>query len=146
VTQKIKFLFDECIGKPVVTQLAALVELSTDAVEFCHVLDFQKQGVPDTEWVPRIASEGYIVVSGDGGKRCGRAKLPRICAAHKVTHVIIGPSVHSMRSLAKVAVLLRVWDEILKLSDAPKGSRHSLRLIREIPRLIQIDPPPTPTA
>src|SRR5438105_1695297 len=128
-------------------KIKAAVSISLDESEFSHVLDFQIQGVHDQDWIPRIAQEGnWIVITGDRGRR-GKAskgeKLPVVCKAHGVTHVVLSKTIHHKTSLDKMAAILSVWSDIQKLADAPKGSQHVLRLRGKSPGtpiLVQVDP------
>jgi hypothetical protein len=55
---------------------------------FAHILDLQKQGRWDEKWIPRIAKQGWIVVTSDRGKKGGKkkgAKLPLVCKMNNVT-------------------------------------------------------------
>lgn len=151
MTAPIRLLFDECVGKPVMEKIKAAVSISLDQPEFSHVLDFQKQGVHDEDWIPRIAEEGnWIVITGDRGRR-GKAnkgeKLPVVCKRHGVTHVVLSKAIHHKGSIEKMAAILSVWSDIQKLVDAPNGSMHVLRLRGKqpgTPVLVQVDPPVSP--
>jgi PIN like domain len=129
VTKKLKLMFDECIGKPVMESLPQLLSFSKhDQFELGHVLDRQKQGIHDEDWIPQLAPEGWIVVTGDrgkGGKKKGE-KLPFVCMRNQVTHIMLGPSLLHKPSFDKVVAIVQVWDEIAKLPDAPAGSAFLL--------------------
>lgn len=150
MTPPLKFLFDECVGKPVMDLLRkSIIALSVDEPEFAHVLDFQKQGEFDDVWIPRIAQDDWIVVTSDRGRRGKKngKKLPLVCKQHQVTHVALSGTIDQMNSLDKMAIILAVWDDMKKLAAAPKGSAHLIRLKGrkphpQTPILVQIDPPP----
>jgi PIN like domain len=116
--------------------------------DFTHILDFQKQGVLDEEWIPRIAKEGgWIVVTSDRGRRGPKkgAKLPIVCKRHGVTHIALSATVVKKSSFEKLGIILQVWPEMKKLADAPKGSAHLLRMKGRkylVPVIEQIDPVP----
>ena len=55
-------------------------------------------------------------------------KLPDICVAYKVTHILIGSSIMKLKQCQKAAIIVSVWEEIKKCNEAPKGSRFLLRL------------------
>lgn len=61
---------------------------------------FQLDGQCDEDWIPRIAREGWVVISSDRGK--GGLKrgmpLPRLCVQWRVTHVLLWPAVSSGKS------------------------------------------------
>ncbi len=151
-------LFDECIGKPHVERLKTLVaDVSAIDAKISHVLDFQAQGVRDEDWIPRIANEGWIVISGDrgrGGMKKGEP-LPRVCLKYGVTHVLLSRGVVHRCSADKILTVLSVWHEILELHSVPRGSRYHLepradmlsqgRLVNRTPPIIpeQVAPPGT---
>ena len=97
--------------------------------EFRHVCDFFQQGTYDSVWIPQIASEeGWIVITSDGGRNPSKGgKLPELCREHKITHVILSPTLHNKTAADKVAALLLVWNEIELLQKVPPGSRFKLR-------------------
>lgn len=118
------------MGRPAISSLATLVDISSEPVELAHVLDFYAQGTPDEEWIPAIASKGWIVVTADRGKRSSRGgeKLPMLCRQWRVTHAVMSAKIHAMKSIEKIRCLLEVWDDLVALQHAPRGSRHSIRL------------------
>ena len=122
-----KFLFDECLGKPLMELLHQLV---SSECEFLHICDFFASGTPDAVWIPEIAKAGgYIVITADAGKNPKKKerKLPDLCAEYKVTHVIMSAKLHEQKGQEKVAALASVWDEIDALEKEPPGSRFRLR-------------------
>ena len=66
----IRVLFDECIPRRVVGSLKELIAANTlgQEVIVSHLLDLLNEGIPDSEWVPRVADEGWIIISGDTAK------------------------------------------------------------------------------
>jgi hypothetical protein len=127
----LKLLFDECIGEPVMKHLASLVATGPVQAEFLHVRRLLLEGIPDSEWVPKIAANGWIVISADRGKRNRRErrdeKLPYLCRLHSITDVLLSASVHQYSNFDKGRAILAVWDEIAALPAQPAGSRWSLR-------------------
>lgn len=47
-----------------------------------HIVEFQREGVTDQIWIPRIALEGWIIITPDRGKSNRGGKLPRLCIQH----------------------------------------------------------------
>jgi len=88
-------------------------------------------------WMPQRAPDGWIVLTGDRGKggRTKGAKLPFLCEQHGVTHIMLGPSAHHLPSDKKIVAIASVWDEIVKLPDAPRGSAYLLSVTRGHARL-----------
>lgn len=121
-----RFLFDECIGKPVMESIRQLVQ---SAAAFAHICDYLNQGVLDAEWVPRIAADGgWVVITADGGKQSKRGnKLPDLCRHYGITHVVLSAKLHGLKSREKAAAVAALRAEIEKLSDEPAGSRFRLR-------------------
>ncbi|MGE5611222.1 MAG: hypothetical protein ACM359_18375 [Bacillota bacterium] len=129
MTPALKLLFDENFGKPLVERLAGLLTVFPEKPAISHVLDLYAQGRPDDEWIPKVAKEGWIVVSGDRARRYGGAKLPRICAQLNVTHILLSGKLHEMKQAEKIRAIVTVWPQIVaQLPAAVKGTRFSLRL------------------
>jgi hypothetical protein len=141
-------MFDECVGKPIMESMFQIIAASTadpEKPEFRHIVDHQKQGALDADWVPKVASEGWIVITADRGKRCGGAKLPQLCRLHGITHVMLSASLHSMASPEKVGAIMSVWSDLVKLRSEPRGSGYSLRLSTSLRvTLLRVYEPPIP--
>lgn len=124
-----KVLFDECIGKPHVESLIEFLAIDGgERPEIRHVLDFQGQGVWDEDWIPRVANEGWMIVTQDRGRK-GRSKgepLPNLCHKLGITHVVLSRRIAQRKSADKVLTILSVWRELLGLFDEPVGSRFAL--------------------
>ena len=90
--------------------LNRLLDFGTDKVELKHIRDFQLNGTPDEQWIPELAAkDGWIVITADRGKQGGATeKLPRICAAHGVTHVILSSAVHHQKTMSKIISILGI--------------------------------------
>jgi hypothetical protein len=84
----------------------------------------------DETWIPDMAQEGWIVLTADRGKggRGKGEKLPVLCRAFGMTHILMSGSLHRRTSIQKVTAILEVWDNINELPEQPKGSAWSLRL------------------
>lgn len=86
------------------------------------------EGCRDDDWVPRIANEGYVVVSTDRGKKISRgAKLPILCRRNKVTHILLTGTVHKLNQFDKLRAIFCVWPLIVSASEAPPGSGYLLK-------------------
>lgn len=92
-----RFLFDECVPKPSMIELAKM--LLPARPEFAHICDKLTSGILDNDRVPQISKEGgWIIITGDRGKRQSLGgKLPDLCREHKVTHVIFSSGLHKRR-------------------------------------------------
>ncbi len=111
--------------------LLRLLEFGEDEVELKHIRDFQLNGIPDEQWIPEVAAkEGWVVITADRGKKGGATeKLPRICAQHGVTHVILSSAVHHQKTMSKIISIMSVWADLIELTtSSARGSRFSIRL------------------
>lgn len=141
-TEPPKFLFDECLGRPLTQALRNLIAFHRHQIGLLHIFDRFPPGTRDEVWVPAIAREDWIVVSVDRGKSPG-PKLPAICAKLGVRHILLAPSAAQLPQFEKARAFLRVWRDALNLAQAPAGTRALLKLLQSGPVL---DPrPPTPT-
>lgn len=138
-----KFLFDECLGKPLTEAMRKLVGFHRHQVGVMHVFDRFPPGTHDEVWVPAIAQENWIIVSVDRGRSPG-PKLPRICSDFGVRHILLAPSAACLPQFEKARAFLRVWRDALNLAHAPAGTRAVLKIAHGSPTL---DPKPgAPTA
>lgn len=121
-----KFLFDECLGEPMMKKLQEMVSGSP---HFKHLREIFEQKTPDSEWIPEIAREGgWVVITSDNAKRSNRGgKLPRLCKEHKVTHILFSPALHSKRADEKLAALVLMWAQIAEVHKEPPGTGFKLR-------------------
>lgn len=126
----LKLLIDENIGIPIGNHIAGIMGFRS---HLTPIVDFVVKrfgaGTKDQVWIPKIAGEGWIILSSDRAKRSGGPKLPMICSAYRVTHLLLSTALHEKKQFEKAIIILKMWDEIEKLKDAPAGSRHHL-LIR----------------
>jgi hypothetical protein len=95
-----------------------------------HLLDFFTAGTSDAVWVPKIASEGWVVLTADRGKSSSKNKLPGICEQFKVTHILMGSSILHLKQNQKAHAIISVWEEIKKCNEAPKGSRFIMSAVK----------------
>ena len=89
-----KLLFDENFGLPLVEALKQVVAFSREAVEVRHIRELRHGGKADAEWVPKVKQGGWLVISSDRGRRSG-PKLPQLCRAYGITHVLVSGSFRS---------------------------------------------------
>ncbi len=121
-----KLLFDENFGRPLVDALKGLVAFARFRPEIQHILELQRAGAKDSEWIPKLAADGWIVLTGDRGKSAG-PKLPQLCRAYGITHVLLSGSLQNSPQFDKARAVLGVWPELIDLGEAPAGTRYSLR-------------------
>jgi hypothetical protein len=131
--RSIKLLFNECLGKPVVlTGLKSLIEATTTVkFEFAHLQDYYEQGVKDKDFIPEMASHGWIMVTADRGGRRRRRRddvLPFLCRQFGMTHILIGATIHAKPQREKAIALATVWEDIVnEVATSREGSRWILR-------------------
>ncbi|WP_237228910.1 hypothetical protein [Rubinisphaera sp. JC750] len=126
---KPKILFDECIGRPLVTRLTDFVTYHNDGEpELCHLLDLFGPGVYDEEWIPRIASEDWTVITQDRGSK-GRKKgtpLPEVCEEFGVTHILLSRRVAQFSSFLKAVAIVSVWPQIVDIANDSRKTCYRL--------------------
>jgi hypothetical protein len=80
--QPVKLLLDECLGHPLAEDIKKMLSWDTPPPTISHLFEFFKSGETDDVWIPKIASEGWVILTADRGKK-GKVKLPGICLQHK---------------------------------------------------------------
>lgn len=128
-----KLIFDECLSEPVVEALRPFLERVGVKLTLQAVVKYQRDAVPDKEWIPAIAREGgWIVISSDRGMRNKRErfdeKLPYLCRAHRVTHVLLSGTIHNLNAFGKGQAIVAVWRELVATADATRGTRFKLKM------------------
>jgi hypothetical protein len=149
VSAPARFLFDECLGKPLMETVRQTVP--TEAA-FVHICDYLSQGVLDTDWIPQIAREGgWVVITSDGGKHSKKGdKLPELCREHGITHVVLSATLHAKKSHEKVAAIIEMWEQIEATVTAITGTRFQLQYKNTkrnrgvILTLVEVPPPAPP--
>jgi hypothetical protein len=121
-SQPVKLLLDECLGRPLVLDINKMLSWDTPAPTIHHLTNYFTPGALDPDWIPKVAGEGWIILTADRGKK-GKDKLPSICSAYKVTHILMGNSVMKLKQYQKANAIISVWEKIKECNDAPKGSR-----------------------
>ncbi|HZM01689.1 MAG TPA: hypothetical protein VFC44_01585 [Candidatus Saccharimonadales bacterium] len=123
----IKLLVDECLAPRVVEDLEKMLKWDSPPPQIRHLTEYFKRGTRDDSWIPEIANEGWVILSADRGKKSG-PKLPAICVAYHVTHILVGPSILHLKQFQRIQLIISSWNEIRKCAEAPQGSRFALRL------------------
>lgn len=124
-----KLLFDECVGAPLVVHMRGVIGLPTDIV-LAHVIPMGFGSMNDDVWIPKIATDGWLVVTNDRGsrKKAGKGeKLPIVCAAYRVSYVALSPTVGDYNSLDKYRVIMEMWDSLVACTQAPRGTAFTLK-------------------
>jgi hypothetical protein len=112
-----------------VEQLAKMLDLASSDVQLGHAIAMGFGATPDLEWIPKIARDGWVIVSGDRGKHSRLAdRLPIICAHYRVTHILLSPAINKRTGMFKLQAIMSVWSDILETCSAPPGTGYSLRI------------------
>lgn len=135
-----KLLFDECVGQPAIALVAQLVARGGgEKPRISHLFELAPPGTRDEVWIPQIASEGWTVITADGGRTPNKnrgQKLTHLCNFYEVTHIVLSPAVHGRVSFEKLLTILSVWYELLAIAADParRGSRYSLEPVPSLQR------------
>ena len=140
--QPLKLLLDECLGRPLVADINKMLSWDRPPPTIHHLTNYFVPGETDPVWIPKVAAEGWIILTGDRGKK-GKDKLPSICLAYKVTHILMGTSVMKLKQYQKANAIISVWEKIKECGSAPKGSRFIMSCINGRVVLKQIILPTT---
>jgi hypothetical protein len=132
VTPLARFLFDECLSRPVVeNDLVRSLRLFGSGAEVAHLITKFGEGAKDLVWIPEVAKErGWIIITADQGIHSKKSeKLPKICRAYGVTHVMISRGLHKRTMFYKALAISSVWGKLLALADVPRGGGYRLSMI-----------------
>lgn len=127
MTQALRLLFDDCLSKHAVQALKTLTDFSDGAVQVTHLVDLSLSGELDDDWIPRIATEGWIVVTTDRGRKNRGGKLPLICRRCNVTHVMLSAAIHKRNTFEKLRAIFDVWPSLLTASAGTRGAGYLLQ-------------------
>ena len=105
--QPVKLLLDECLGRPLVLDINKMLSWDTPTPTIHHLTNYFRPGELDPDWIPKVAEAGWIILTADRGKK-GRDKLPSICAAYRVTHILMGTSVAKMKQYQKANAIISI--------------------------------------
>ena len=126
----VKILLDECVTLPALKALLVTTDLSSAPATIEHLLDKFPAGTLDDDWIPVVAEESPILITADGGSRPSKGgKLPALCEAFGVTHVILSGALNQKPGFIKVRAIIDNWEDIIQTADAPPGSRFSLHMV-----------------
>ena len=129
--QPVRFFFDECLSKPVVErEITQSSRLYGSDADVAHLLSKFESQTPDRVWVPQLATEGgWIVISTDRGRHSKKSeKLPLICRAYGVSHVLLSGKLHSRNMYTKALAIEASWEGLFAAGAAPQGSGYLLHL------------------
>jgi hypothetical protein len=128
--QPLKLLLDECLGRPIVEDINRMLSWDVPKPTIRHLTNYFVPGELDPVWIPQVAAEGWMILTADRGRK-GKDKLPAICIAYKVTHILMGPSMMKLKQSQKANAIISLWGKIKECAHAPKGSRFMMSWINE---------------
>jgi hypothetical protein len=126
--QPIKLLLDECIGRPIAVSINQMLSWDSPPPTIHHLTNYFVPGERDPSWIPKIADEGWIILTADRGRK-GKDKLPGICVAYRVTHILMGASIMRLKQAQKANAIISIWEQIKRCANAPKGSRFLMSMV-----------------
>jgi hypothetical protein len=143
VTDRPKFLFDECLSRPAVRALILPLAQINESADVAHLFDLFPPSVRDSEWIPAIAPQDWVIVTSDRGKRGNVAnRLPLLCVQHRVTHVMLSRGMNKRTVSFKISAIQQNWVDLLAAAQSPKGSAFSLYFASEnVAKLKQLSAP-----
>jgi hypothetical protein len=120
---------NECVNLPILEALRNHVRSMDNPPELTHIIELDLQGKWDEVWIPTIAQEGWVVITGDkgrGGNKKGE-KLKSVCVTYGVTHILVSPTIQSKKVAQKIEIFTSAWTKIARASEEKPGTRFSLR-------------------
>lgn len=124
-----KLLIDECIGFGIYERIKPFLDAFTPPIQHMHMLEFnEKQGIEDDEWVPRAASEGWIVITGDSGRRKLGSPLQLMMPQYLVTGIYLSGKLQQKNAATKMQAIVSVLHLIPQVAASPRGTRFRLRM------------------
>ena len=137
MTPKLKLFFDECVSSPRLAR--ELTEFYRDAegnssVEIVLLQQKFKSGESDENWLKKLKDEGdWIVITKDKGHSTG-PKLPVICPALGITHVVMSKGIDHAGFEAQKQAYADVWPFLRLAVGLPRGTRIQLRYTNTEPK------------
>lgn len=128
MTQQLRLLFDDCISKHAVGALQTLTSFARGSVEVKHLVDFALSGQSDSDWIPQIQGQGWIIIGTDLGKKNHGGKLPLISQRCLVSYVLMSPALHNKNTFDKIRALFAVWPDLLGVAADEPGCGYHLRI------------------
>ncbi|MGO8750695.1 MAG: hypothetical protein ACLQNE_32495 [Thermoguttaceae bacterium] len=149
MTQIVRFLLDECLlaGPAVHAQLAASLKLFGANAEIARFFDKFARGARDLDWIPELArEEGWIILTADRGMHSKTGeKLPEICSAFGVTHVMLSAALNQRSWYYKTLAIETHWEQLIAAALCLKGTGFTLSIAGERSfRFCKVSEPPLP--
>lgn len=124
----LKIIFDNTSSPRLPEDLAGFYDYDFPKLQVIHLRDKFAPNSKDPVWLKVIQEEGgWIVITADRGSTCATERLPIICKALKITHVLISAKIHSRGYAATKQAIAEVWKGIVVLSGFPEGTKAKLQ-------------------
>ena len=129
-----RVLFDECISKLLVKDLAAFFARDFPDVEVRHVLDTFKPGTHDGRWLDWLTLTTKdsrlmpLVITADRGKKSKlkKDKLPLICERLGIPYVALTSGLLTSPSSIHRVILTGAWAQMVEIARRRPPENHSL--------------------
>lgn len=123
----LKLFLDECLSSDIVQSLRGFLCSDYPNLEIDHLADYFSRGEGDDVWIPKLQRDhDWIVVTKDDGRDPKKPKLPDICRALGITHVVISESIVTNTELKHA--LVTVMPQLLQCTRVPKGTQVRLNV------------------
>lgn len=116
----LRLFLDECCSFRLVQDLKSFFAIDYPDTEIIHLAKSFSRGTDDAVWLSQLGPE-WIVVTKDVGRAAG-SKLPVICRAKAITHVVFTAAVINAGYSAQKAALASCWEQLFLLRQLPGGT------------------------
>lgn len=116
----LRLFLDECCSSRLVEDLKGFFEIDYPGTEIIHLGKSFPRGTDDSVWLSQLDPE-WIVVTKDVG-RASSSKLPLICKARGITHVVFTAALNNAGYSAHKAALAACWEQLFLLRKLAGGT------------------------
>jgi hypothetical protein len=124
--------FDENIPPDVVHRLRPLMANRPEKAELIHLVERFPAGTPDNEWADYCKRERWLPITCDRGRRNRGPKLPLVCRALNLTHIVITPKCAAQPARDLALTIASVLPLIIRAWEKPKSTRYVLKQTHEL--------------
>jgi hypothetical protein len=123
VIEPLKLYFDACCSKTLPPELLAFFRPNYPTLQTAHVLDHHKQDTGDSDWLSPLRDKSWIPITSDRGEDRKKERLPVICMAWGITHVVITATLIRKGPTAQKQAIVAVWSELFHLDRYVPGTQ-----------------------
>jgi hypothetical protein len=105
----VTYFFDNCLAKPLAVGIGVIFETEVRVLE----QEFGRTNVPDLEWMPVVAKNEWIVITGDDHIRKSRSERA-LLKSLRLRTVFIAPGFICLPFAIQAGKLVTWWSEIDK--------------------------------